>query len=156
MLMNQWLARWFKHIPESLILVIGRFSISAVFWLSGQTKVSGLSIDIISGTFQLGWPHITPQTIFLFQHEYALPLLPPFLAAVLAVIAEHVCAILLLIGWQTRLAAFILAGMTLVIEIFVYPLAYPTHGVWLTVLLLLMVKGGGYLSVDERLKRSTV
>lgn len=153
MLVNQWLVRWFRHIPESLILLLGRFSISAVFWLSGQTKVSGLSIDFVSGTFQLGWPHITPQTIYLFQHEYALPLLPPFLAAVLAAVAEHVCSILLLIGWQTRLAAFVLAGMTLVIEIFVYPLAYPTHGIWLAVFLWLMVKGGGYVSVDEWFRR---
>lgn len=44
-------------IPHGLIALLGRFSVAAVFWKSGQTKVEGLAIDIVSGEFTLGIPH---------------------------------------------------------------------------------------------------
>ncbi|AEF53258.1 DoxX family protein [Marinomonas posidonica] len=138
-----------KNIPESLILLIARFSLAAVFWLSAQTKIDGFAINFISMQFQLGWPHISDTTYFLFEHEYALPLLPPAFAAVMATIAEHVLAVLVLIGFLTRYAALGLALMTLVIQIFVYPDAYATHGTWLAISLLLMRKGAGKFSLDQ-------
>lgn len=138
-----------KNIPESLILFIARFSLAAVFWLSAQTKIDGFAINFISMQFQLGWPHISDTTYFLFEHEYALPLLPPAFAAVMATIAEHVLAVLVLIGFLTRYAALGLALMTLVIQIFVYPDAYATHGTWLAISLLLMRKGAGKFSLDQ-------
>lgn len=143
----------FGLIPASLIALIGRFSIAAVFWKSGQTKVEGLAIDLISGEFQLGMPHLSNSALFLFREEYRLPLIAPELAAPLAATAEHLFPILLLLGLATRFSALALLIMTLTIQLFVYPDAYPTHGVWATVLLLLMAKGPGKLSLDHWLAR---
>ena len=69
------------HLPNTLLAFIARFSIAAVFWKSGQTKIEGLAIDIVSGTFTLGWPRLSDNAVFLFKEEYKLPLLPPELAA---------------------------------------------------------------------------
>lgn len=66
-----------ERIPHSLIAFIARFSIAAVFWKSGQTKVEGLAIDLFSGTFELGVPRLADSTIPLFQSEYRVPLLSP-------------------------------------------------------------------------------
>lgn len=146
---------WMDAIPHSLIAVLGRFSIAAVFWKSGQTKVEGLSIDLISGEFHLGWPHLSESAVFLFQEEYRLPLIPPELAASLAATAEHVFPVFLLLGLGTRFPALALLGMTAVIQVFVYPDAYPTHGVWATVLLYLVARGPGLISLDHWLGRSS-
>lgn len=146
---NTLLAR----IPDSLIALLGRFSIAAVFWLSGQTKIEGLAIDLVQGQFQLGWPHLSASAVFLFESEYALPLIPPVWAATAAALAEHVLPILILVGLATRLSALGLLVMTLVIQVFVYPGAYPTHGVWATVLLYLIARGPGAVSLDHWLAR---
>ncbi|MBD9563775.1 DoxX family protein [Pseudomonas sp. PDM09] len=138
-----------EKIPLSLIAFIARFSIAAVFWKSGQTKVEGLAIDLIDGTFQLGVPRLADSTIPLFESEYHLPLLSPELAAHLAAFAEHFFPVLILIGFATRFSALALLGMTLTIQLFVYPDAYPTHGTWAAVLLYLMATGPGKLSIDH-------
>ncbi|QJP94244.1 MULTISPECIES: DoxX family protein [Pseudomonas] len=142
-----------EKIPHSLIAFIARFSIAAVFWKSGQTKVEGLAIDLIDGTFQIGWPHLADSTIPLFQSEYHVPLLSPEIAAYMAAFAEHFFPILILVGFATRFSALALLGMTLVIELFVYPDAYPTHGTWAAVLLYLMTTGPGKLSIDHLIAR---
>ncbi len=147
--------RGFARIPDTLIAVVARFSIAAVFWKSGQTKVEGLAIDIVSGEFTLGWPKLSDSALFLFRDEYQLPVLPPELAALAAASAEHLFPILILIGLATRLSAFALLVMTLTIQLFVYPSAYPIHGVWAAVLLFLMAKGPGWLSVDHWLAHRT-
>ena len=144
---------WLSLIPDSLIALLARFSIAAVFWKSGQTKIEGLAIDIVSGEFQFGWPKLSDSALFLFQEEYKLPLLPPALAALAAASAEHLFPILLLLGLATRLSASALFVMTLTIQLFVYPDAYPVHGVWAAVLLFLMAKGGGVLSIDHWMTR---
>lgn len=136
-------------IPHTLIATLARFSIAAVFWKSGQTKIEGFAIDLISGRFTLGPPHLSAGAIDLFRDEYRLPVLPPDIAAILAATAEHVFPVLLLLGFATRLSAAALLGMTAVIEIFVYPDAYPTHGVWAVSLLYLMARGAGPLSLDQ-------
>lgn len=140
-----------SRIPHWLIAFIGRFSIAAVFWKSGQTKVQGLAIDLIDGKVELGIPRFADSTLDLFREEYRLPLIPPELAALMATLAEHVFPVLLLLGLATRLSALALLGMTIVIQIFVYPGAYPLHGLWATVLLYLMARGGGALSIDRLL-----
>lgn len=141
------------RIPHSLIALLGRFSVAAVFWLSGQTKVEGFAIDLVQGTFTLGWPRLADSAVFLFEHEYTLPLIPPLWAATLAALAEHALPVLILLGLATRLSALGLLGMTLVIQVFVYPDAYPTHGVWATVLLYLIARGPGVVSLDHWLAR---
>lgn len=139
----------FDRIPNTLIAFIARFSIAAVFWNSGQTKVQGLVIDIVNGSFELGWPRLSESALALFRDEYKLPFLPPEVAAPMAALAEHVFPVLILVGLATRLSALALLGMTLVIQVFVYPGAYATHGTWAAGLLYLMARGPGRLSVDH-------
>lgn len=140
-------------IPHSLIALLARFAMAAVFWSSGQTKVEGFALNFISGEFQLGWPHLSDSAIALFRDEYKLPFLPPELAAPMAATAEHLLPFLLLLGLATRFSALGLLGMTLVIQVFVYPGAYATHATWAAALLYLVARGPGLLSVDHLLAR---
>jgi putative oxidoreductase len=126
-------------IPYWFVALIARLSIAAVFWRSGQTKVDG-------------W-HVSDTAIELFKYEYKLPLIDPVIAAYLATFAEHFFPVLLVLGLATRFAAAALLVMTLVIEIFVYPDAWPTHGTWATCFLLLMMKGAGPVSLDHLIAR---
>jgi putative oxidoreductase len=123
------------RIPYSLIALVARISTAAVFWQSGQTKLDG-------------W-HVSDNAIYLFREEYKLPVIDPVIAAHLAAFAEHFFPILLVLGLATRFAALALLGMTLVIEIFVYPDAWPTHGTWAACFLILIAKGAGVLSLDH-------
>ena len=141
------------RIPDSLIALIGRFSIAAIFWKSGQTKVQGFAIDLVNGEFQFGMPQLSESAIALFRDEYRLPLLPPEIAAPMAAFAEHLFPLLILIGLATRFSALALLVMTLTIQLLVYPDAYPTHGVWATVLLVLIAKGPGVFSLDHLITR---
>lgn len=141
------------RIPPSLVALLGRFSVAAVFWKSGQTKIEGLAIDFVAGRFEWGLPRLAPATVDLFRDEYRLPLLPPEWAAPLAATAEHVLPLLLLLGLATRLSALGLLGMTAVIQVLVYPGAYATHGLWAAVLLGLMAYGPGRWSLDHLLAR---
>lgn len=127
-----------RLISESLLALVARVAIASIFFLSGRTKVTGL-LDIKDSTY------------VLFQEEYRLPLVPPELAAHLATYAEHFFPLLLILGLFTRGAALALLGMTAVIEIFVYPDAWPTHLSWAGLLLLLVARGGGAWSLDRRL-----
>jgi putative oxidoreductase len=138
-----------SRIPHSLLALVARFSIAAVFWKSGETKIQGFALDIVNGEFTLGWPRLSDSAVGLFRDEYNLPLIPPEIAATLAATAEHFFPILLLLGLATRLSALALLGMTMTIQLFVYPDAYPTHGTWAAVLLFLMVHGPGKLSLDH-------
>jgi putative oxidoreductase len=144
------------RIPHSLIAFIARFSIAAVFWNSGQTKIEGLAINFVGGEFTLGWPRLADSALALFTDEYKLPFIAPAIAAPMAALAERLLPIVLLAGLATRLSALGLLMMTLVIQIFVYPGAYATHGTWAALLLYLMARGPGVLSVDHWLARCHV
>lgn len=124
----------FETIPHSVIALVARLSVGAVFWMSGQTKVSGF--------------HLAEGTVDLFRDEYHLPLVDPTLAAIAAAINEHLFSVLLIIGLASRLSALALLSMTLVIEIFVYPDAWPTHGTWAACFLIIIAKGPGVISLD--------
>jgi len=141
------------RIPDSLIAFVGRFSIAAVFWKSGQTKIQGFAVDIVSGEFQFGVPRLSDSVVALFRDEYRLPLVPPEVAAPLAAFAEHLFPLLILLGLATRFSAVALLVMTMTIQLLVYPEAYPTHGVWATVLLFLIAKGAGTFSLDHLIAR---
>lgn len=130
----------FGEIPYALIALMARVAPAAVFWQSGQTKLEG-------------W-RVSDNAIYLFREEYKLPLIDPAIAAHLAAFAEHFFPILLVLGLATRFAALALLGMTLVIEIFVYPDAWPTHLSWAGLLLPLIAKGGGDWSLDRLIKRA--
>lgn len=120
----------------SLLLLVQRVGIAAIFFLSGRTKVEG-------------WFTLTDSTFELFSLEYALPLIPSRIAAYAATTAEHVFPILLVLGLFTRLSATALLGMTLVIQLFVYPDAWPTHLSWAGLLLPLIAFGGGRFALDR-------
>ena len=136
------LSRRLALIPEWLQLLLARLAIASVFFLSGRTKVEGILT-------------ITPSTYALFADEYRVPLLPSDVAAHLATYAEHLFPILLVIGVFTRLSAAALLGMTLVIQTFVYPDAWPTHLTWAALLMLLMARGGGTISLDRFAKEGS-
>ena len=138
-----------SRVPHSVTALLARFSIAAVFWQSGQTKVQGFAINLVDGTFELGIPSLAPFTVALFADEYKVPLLSPELAAYLATFAEHLFPILILLGLATRFSSLALLGMTLVIQVFVYPGAYATHGVWAAVLLYLISRGPGMVALDH-------
>ena len=141
-----------ERIPHSLIALLGRVSIAAVFWNSGQTKVEGFAVDLLGGTLELGWPRLADSAVALFRDEYQLPLVSPALAAYGAAVAEHLLPVLLLIGLGTRFAALALLVMTAVIQFLVYPDAWPLHGTWATILLYLAATGPGRLSLDHWIK----
>jgi putative oxidoreductase len=129
------LTRWIGH---DLLAIVARMAIASIFFLSGRTKVSGLMT-------------LKESTYALFETEYRLPLLAPHLAAHLAAYAEHLFPLLLILGLCTRFAALSLLGMTIVIEVFIYPDAWPTHLSWAGLLLYLVGRGGGAFSLDRML-----
>ena len=128
-----------RGVPHDLLALATRVAIAAIFFLSGRTKVDGLL-------------HISDSAYELFRTEYRLPLVPPEIAAHLAAYAEHLFPILLVLGLFTRLSAAALLGMTLVIQVFVYPDAWPTHLSWAALLLYLVGRGAGRLSLDRTLR----
>jgi putative oxidoreductase len=123
----------FARIPYDLIALLARICVGAVFMRSGMLKVDGFE----SGT-----------TIALFESEYQLPIIPPDIAAYMATTLELALPLLLFAGLLTRFAALGLLAMTLVIQIFVYPNAFDTHGTWAVAFLLLMKYGAGRFSAD--------
>ena len=130
-----WLTRL---VPDDLLALACRFSMAAIFFLSGRTKVEGF-LTINASAYEL------------FRTEYKLPLVPPEIAVHLAAYAEHLFPLLLVLGLFTRLSALALLGMTLVIEVFVYPDAWPTHLSWAAALLYLVGRGAGRFSLDRQL-----
>jgi putative oxidoreductase len=133
------LAAWLTRIVSHDVLALAsRFGIAAIFFMSGRTKVTGF-LTLTDGAYEL------------FRTDYKLPLIPPEIAAHLAAYAEHLFPVLLVLGLFTRLSALALLGMTLVIEIFVYPDAWPTHLSWAALLLYLAGRGGGTLALDRAL-----
>jgi putative oxidoreductase len=134
------LATWRSRIlSDDLLLIVARWGIASLFFLSGRTKVEGI-LTIKQSTYDL------------FASEYALPLIPSEWAARLATGAEHLFPILLVLGLFTRTSALALLGMTTVIEIFVYPDAWPTHLSWAGLLLPLVARGGGKWSLGHALR----
>lgn len=124
----------FRRIPHDLIALVARISVGTIFLRSGLLKIEGWS----SGT-----------TFALFRDEYRLPLIPPEIAAYTGTAAELILPPLLIAGLFTRFASLALLIMTLVIEIFVYPNAFDTHGVWAVSLLYLMKFGAGSFALDR-------
>ena len=132
-------------VPEAIMLLFVRVALAGIFWRSGRSKVEEGS-----------WFQISDSTYFLFSEEYSAVPLPSDFAAVMATVSEHVFAILLVLGLLTRLSAAALIGMTMVIQIFVYPEAWwSVHMLWVALALVLIVRGGGSLSVDAMFEKST-
>ncbi|THD61044.1 DoxX family protein [Phenylobacterium sp.] len=128
-----------NRVPEWFIALVIRLGVAGVFFSSGRTKVDGVL-------------HIKASTYALFADEYRLPLVPPDIAAHMATYSEHLFSILLVFGLLTRISASAFLIMTSVIEIFVYPDAWPTHLSWAGLLIYLIARGGGRFSLDRLLK----
>ena len=124
------------RFPPSIIHLMFRVAIAAVFWSSGLTKIAS-------------WD----TTIALFRDEYMVPLLPPEIAAATSATFELSCSALIVVGLATRLATLPLLGMTFVIEVFVYPEYWTQHLMWASVLLFLLTKGAGVFSLDHYVER---
>jgi putative oxidoreductase len=116
-----------------------RICIAMVFWNSGMVKIQS-------------WQ----PTVALFANEYRVPLLPPELAAMLATTVELTCPVLLVFGLATRLATLPMLGMTFVIQTFVYPDLWLIHLTWATILLFILTRGPGAISVDHLLSKTVL
>lgn len=127
---------WFNSIPYTLLAIPLRLAVATVFWNSAMAHLAS-------------WD----TTLELFADEYQVPLLPPVVAANLAVAIEIVTPPLLVLGLLTRPTALVLLGMTTVIEVFVYPQAWPTHIQWAAMLLVLLARGPGAASIDALARR---
>jgi putative oxidoreductase len=125
-----------ERVPYSLLAIPLRLAVATVFWNSAMTKLAN-------------WD----ATLQLFEDEYKLPLLPPDIAATIGASIELSTPVLLVLGFLTRPVALVLLGMTSIIEIFVYPLAWPTHIQWAAMLLVLLCRGAGTFSLDHLLRR---
>jgi putative oxidoreductase len=121
---------------------MARVPVAGVFWLSGRTKVGGWNIF-----------RINESAVLLFENEFQLPLLNPVFAAHITALAEHVLPVLLVLGLATRYSALALLAMTAVIQIFVFPDAWPTHGTWAACFLILIARGPGEISIDHLIAR---
>ncbi|TGS13898.1 DoxX family protein [Mesorhizobium sp. M2E.F.Ca.ET.209.01.1.1] len=121
-----------EHIPFSLVQLAARVAVAHVFWQSAQSKLAS-------------WP----VTLQLFANEYNLPFIDPSIAAPLATTAELTGSVLVFFGLFSRLAALMLLGVVAVIQFFVYPENWAEHLLWGSLLLLVLTRGAGVLSLDQ-------
>ena len=135
---NRCADRLTRIVTHGVLALCARVAVAAIFFLSGRTKVDGLLT-------------VSDTAYTLFREDYKVPLVPPEIAAHLATYAEHLLPILLVLGLFTRLSALGLLAMTAVIQVFVYPDAWPTHLSWAALMLYLAGRGAGGLSLDRAL-----
>ena len=138
------LRRWYlvlrnplERFPLAIVQFAMRIGIGMVFFNSGRLKYNS-------------WEF----AIKLFEDEYKVPLLDPTMAARLATFSELTFPVLLMIGLATRFATLPLLGMVLVIQAFVYPLAWAEHLLWASILIFILTRGPGALSLDHLIERS--
>lgn len=117
-----------------VILFFVRLKMASIFWYSGLTKIED-------------WP----STLYLFQSEYKVPLVPPELAAYLSSSVELTTPVLLVLGFMTRMAALPMLAMTAVIQ-FTY-LNSDEHVYWALLLGVLLCQGPGKLSIDYLIRK---
>jgi len=146
---------YMSKIPASGISLLARVIMAAIFWTSGMTKIAfnvegitDFSWSQIWNVITLNWT-VSEGTYMLFEYEYNLPVIPFEWAAHMALTAELILPIALILGIFTRYAALAMLGMTLVIQILVYPNLWSVHALWAIALLSIMTQGGGRLSVDH-------
>jgi putative oxidoreductase len=124
------------RIPYSAVALLARAATVTVFLRAGLSKIGNWS-----------------STLYLFENEYKVPLLPPDFAAHLATTLELGGSAFIALGLLTRVSALALSAMTLVIQLFVYPAVWPDHIQWLAFMLILIARGPGVLSLDHLISR---
>jgi putative oxidoreductase len=122
---------WLGRFPLGLCQLLFRLAIAGVFLRAGLTKI-------------MSWP----MTVQLFSDEYKVPIFSAPAAAMLATAFELGCSALLVAGFATRIATVPLLAMIAVIQLFVYPGAWPEHLTWASILVFLLTRGPGPLSLD--------
>jgi putative oxidoreductase len=125
-----------ERIPLALLQLAMRIAVGAVFFNSGLLKINS-------------WEF----AIKLFEDEYKVPFIDPVWAARLAAFNELTFPVLLVLGLATRLATLPLIGMILVIQTLVYPQAWVDHLLWGSILLFLLSRGPGAISLDALIER---
>src|SRR5207245_7964980 len=124
------------RFPLSILQLGMRIGIGMVFFKAGLLKYNSFEF-----------------AIKLFEDEYKVPLLAPAVAARIAMMNELTTSTLLFAGLATRLATLPLLGMISVIQIFVYPSAWPDHVLWGSILIFLLTRGPGPFSMDYLIER---
>jgi len=127
---------WLKRFPLSIIQLMMRVGVGLVFFNAGLLKYRSFEF-----------------AVKLFEDEYKVPVLAPAVAARLAMFNELTWPIFLFLGLATRIATLPLLGMITVIQIFVYPSAWPDHLLWGSILVFLLTRGAGELSLDHLISR---
>lgn len=130
--------RWLERFPVAACHLLFRLAIAGVFLRAGLMKLASFE-----------------PTVQLFRDEYKVPVFSPEVAAAVATVFEVGCPLLLVAGLATRLATLPLLGMIAVIQLFVYPSAWPEHLTWASILLFLLTRGPGPLSIDHLLNRAS-
>lgn len=125
-----------SRVPLSLLQLLMRIGVGSVFFNAGLLKYRSWEL-----------------TLLLFRDEYQVPLFDPALVARIATFNELTFSTLLVLGLATRLATVPFLGMIVVIQTFVYPNAWIEHLVWTSILLFLLTRGAGVLSLDHLIAR---
>lgn len=124
------------RLPLSWIQLAMRIAIGGVFFNAGLMKYRSWEL-----------------TLLLFRDEYHVPFMDPALAARMATFNELTFSTLLVLGLATRMATLPFLGMLVVIQTFVYPQAWVEHLTWASILLLLLTRGPGAISLDHLIWR---
>ena len=127
---------WLGRFPLSILQLGMRIGVGMVFFNAGLLKYKSFEF-----------------AVKLFEDEYKVPILAPAVAARMAMINELTTSTLLFLGLATRLVTLPLLGMISVIEIFVYPGAWPDHVLWGSILIFLLTRGPGPFSIDYLIER---
>lgn len=140
-------------LASRYLQTVGRFEIAAGSFADLIIRIAVFRIFFWSGLVKI---HDWAGTLQLFEYEYMVPILPVGFAATVATIFELGASSLILIGLGTRFAAIPLFVMTCVIQ-FVLGGRDPAynqleHYLWMALLLSLILRGGGRLSLDGAIR----
>ena len=141
---HSWTPRaWFEacrsrlgRLPMSVLQLGLRVGVGMVFFKAGLLKYRSFEFAVL-----------------LFRDEYQVPVLDPALAARMTMFVELTIPVLLFAGFMSRLATLPLLGMITVIQLFVFPDAWPDHVLWGSALILVLSRGPGVLSLDYLIDR---
>lgn len=126
------------NLLQPVMLLVARLYVGWAFFASGLTKIND-------------WD----TTLFLFEEEYQVPLLPYELAAYLGTAAELILPVLLMAGLATRFSALGLFFVNIVAVISLEDIAaaaYSQHVLWGTLLIQVVIFSGGLFSLDRVVK----
>jgi putative oxidoreductase len=146
-----------SFIPYALVALALRLVMARLFFLDGQTRISGprFSLNVQDWLPTLDLSAMLPlqvkaETFTAFLSQYPSMPVPPVLAAYLVSYAEFILPVMLVLGFGTRIAALGLLIMTAMIQVYVAPEAlWTAHIYWAAILLVLLSRGPGQISIDH-------